>query len=160
MSKRNIEIPVHCKGIAVVLLKKFGEEYKVLLLKRATSILKDAWCYIGGSIEEGESAWQSAFREIEEETGITEVLLYTSNKLDQFYSPHEDYIYMAPVFVGYVNDDQKVNLNYEHSEYKWLSFNEAIEQVTLPGNDEVLTFIEKHFVKNTPSKLLRVRNYK
>ncbi|GEL06220.1 NUDIX domain-containing protein [Rummeliibacillus stabekisii] len=160
MSKRNIEIPVHCKGIAVVLLKKFGEEYKVLLLKRATSILKDAWCYIGGSIEEGESAWQSAFREIEEETGITEVLLYTSNKLDQFYSPYENYIYMAPVFVGYVNDDQKVNLNYEHSEYKWLSFNEALEQVTLPGNDEVLTFIEKHFVKNTPSKLLRVRNYK
>ncbi|GIN74494.1 NUDIX hydrolase [Bacillus sp. J14TS2] len=156
MSKGNIEVPLRCKGIAVVLLKKFDNEYKVLLLKQATPVLQDAWCYIGGGIEEGETAWQSALREVEEETGITKFSLYTSNKFDQFYSPDEDYIYLAPVFVGYVDDEQDVILNYEHSEYKWLSFNEAIEHVALPGNDEVLTFIEKHFVKNTPKELLRV----
>ncbi|KAA0549547.1 NUDIX domain-containing protein [Bacillus sp. BGMRC 2118] len=149
-------LPIRCSGVAAILLKKLEGEYKVLLLKRATSVLKDAWCYIGGSIEEGEKAWQSALREIAEETGITKVSLYTSNKFDQFLSPNENYIYIAPVFVGYVDDDQDVILNNEHSEYKWLDFNDAIEQVTLPGNDEVLNFIEKHFVKSVPIELLRV----
>ncbi|WP_066186205.1 MULTISPECIES: NUDIX hydrolase [Gracilibacillus] len=156
MTKEKFEVPLRCKGIAVVLLKKIEHEYKVLLLKRATPVLQDMWCYIGGGIEEEEKAWQSALREVEEETAITKISLYTSNKFDQFYSPNENYIYIAPVFVGYVSDEQDVILNHEHSEYKWLSVNEAIEHVTLPGNDEVLTFIEKHFIKSIPIESLRV----
>ncbi|WP_233713683.1 NUDIX hydrolase [Lederbergia citri] len=56
LSKVNFDIPLRCKGIAVVLLKKFDDVYKVLLLKRATPVLRVVWCYIGGSIEEGETA--------------------------------------------------------------------------------------------------------
>ena len=82
MSEEYFEVPIRCTGIATVLLKKIENEYKVLLLKRATSVLRDAWCYIGGSIEEGEKAWEAASREIKEETGITNVVLYTSNKFD------------------------------------------------------------------------------
>lgn len=156
MGKENIEVPLRCKGISVVLLKRIDNEYKVLLLKRATSVLRDVWCYIGGSIEEGESAWQSALREIKEETGITKVSLYTSNKFEKFYSHHENYVYIAPVFVGYVGEEEEVIINYEHSEYQWLSIKEAIEHVALPGNDEVLTFINKHFVKKQPIEALRV----
>lgn len=114
----NFQVPIRCIGIAAVLLKKVGGEYKVLLLKRATKVLKEVWCYIGGSIEEGEQAWEAALREIKEETGITNVLLYTSNKFDQIYSPSENYIYVAPVFVGYVDEKKDVTLNYEHSDYK------------------------------------------
>lgn len=156
MSGIHYEVPFRCRGVAVVLLKKTHHGYKVLLLKRATSVLRDTWCYIGGGIEEGEKAWEAALREIREETGITKVSLYTSNKFDQFYSAKEEYIYVAPVFVGYVDDDQEIKLNYEHSEYEWLIFNEAIERVSLPGNDEVLAFIEKHFVRNSPTEWLRV----
>jgi dATP pyrophosphohydrolase len=147
---------VRCRGVAAVLLKKIDNDYKVLLMKRDTSILRNAWCYIGGSIEREEKALEAALREIQEETGITKVSLYTSNKFDQFYSSTEEYIYIAPVFVGYVDDKQDVILNYEHREYKWMTFNEAKEKTTLPGNDEVLEFIEKHFVKSTPTEWLRV----
>ena len=48
MRKEDFEVPIRCKGIAVVLLKKMENEYKVLLLKRATPILQDVWCYMGG----------------------------------------------------------------------------------------------------------------
>jgi dihydroneopterin triphosphate diphosphatase len=158
MSKGHFEIPIKCTGIAVILLKRIDDEFKVLLVRRATPVLRKAWCYIGGGIEEGETAWGAALREIEEETGISTVSLYTSNKFDQFYSPTEDYIYVAPVFVGYVDDQQEVTLNYEHSEYRWMTFAEAIETVTLPGNDEVLNFVEKHFGKRVPPDWLRVRH--
>lgn len=156
MGTGDFKIPIKCTGIAVVLLKRVEYEYRVLLLKRATSTLRGAWCYIGGSIEEGETAWQSALREIHEETGISTVTLYVSNKFDQFYSTIEDYIYVAPVFVAYVDDQQEVILNNEHSEYRWLTFDEAIEIVTLPGTDEVLKFVEKHFVRNNPPECLLV----
>ncbi|KRG14710.1 NUDIX hydrolase [Virgibacillus soli] len=156
MRKEDFEVPIRCKGIAVVLLKKMENEYKVLLLKRATPILQDVWCYMGGSIESGETAWESALREIKEETGISKILLYSANKFDQIYSPQENYVYLAPVFVGYVENDEEVKLNEEHSEYRWLSFTEAIETVSLPGNDEVLLSIEKHFGVDKPPEYLRI----
>lgn len=156
MGKDLYEIPIRCRGVAVVLLRKVEDEYKVLLMKRATPVLQDEWCYIGGGIEEGEKAWEAALREIQEETGITKVSLYSSNKFDQFYGSKEDYIYIAPVFVGYVDDLDNVVLNYEHKEFKWLTFTEAKEKATLPGNDEVLEHIEKHFAKRHPSKWLRI----
>ncbi|WP_371069027.1 NUDIX pyrophosphatase [Sediminibacillus sp. JSM 1682029] len=150
------EVPICCRGIAVVLLKKIDDLYHVLLVKRKSKILDGAWCYIGGSIENGEKASEAALREIKEETGINEVILYSANRFDQFYSPQEEYIYMAPVFVGYVDSRHHVKLNHEHSAYKWLPVEEAIETVTLPGNDEVLAFIDKHFIQRRPSSFLRI----
>ncbi|WP_053218408.1 NUDIX hydrolase [Virgibacillus senegalensis] len=156
MSQTIFEVPISCRGIAAILLKKIEGRYHVLLVKRTSKILDGAWCYIGGSIEQGEKAWEAALREIKEETGINEVMLYSSNRFDQFYSPQEEYIYMAPLFVGYVDSRQQVILNHEHSAYKWLTVEEAIETVTLPGNDENLAFIDKHFIRRTPAPFLRV----
>ncbi|MGM0842831.1 MAG: NUDIX hydrolase [Bacillota bacterium] len=153
----NLEVPLRCTGVAAVLIKRTDSDYKVLLLKRDTSVLRDVWCYIGGGIEEGEKAWEAALREVKEETGITDLSLYSSNQFDQIYSPKENYIYIAPVFVGYVDESQKVNLNYEHSDYKWVSFKEAFDTVSIPGNEEVLLSIEKHFVNRPPLHYLRVQ---
>jgi dihydroneopterin triphosphate diphosphatase len=149
------EVPIRCTGIAVILIKKLEKESEVLLLKRAGTVLPDAWCYIGGSIEEGETAWEAALREIKEETGISLPYLYVSNQYDQIYSAKDNYIYMAPVFVGYVEEHQEVILNHEHSAYRWMSFAEAIETAALPGNDEVLMSVEKHFAQKNPPEFLR-----
>ncbi|MCR8847972.1 NUDIX domain-containing protein [Rossellomorea sp. SC111] len=151
------EVPIRCTGIAVVILKKVDDQYKVLLVKRAESVLEDVWCYIGGGIEEGEKAWEAAYREVEEETGITNMFLYSANTFDRIYSIEGNYVYIAPVFVGFVPDDQEVALNEEHNDYSWLSFEDAKGIVSLPGNEEVLAFIEKHFVKKEAPDYLQVR---
>ncbi|GAK14081.1 NUDIX pyrophosphatase [Geomicrobium sp. JCM 19039] len=147
-----MNVPINSSGIAAVLLKN----NHVLLLKRNDAPLQGAWCYIGGGIEEGERAWEAALREIEEETGVTDVSLYTSNTFDQFYSPEQNEIYIAPVFVGLVKEATPIVLNDEHSEYRWLTIEAAKEQATMPGNDQVLEFIEKHFVQQAPRKQLHI----
>ncbi|MBN8192964.1 NUDIX domain-containing protein [Bacillus sp. NTK074B] len=150
------KVPIKCTGIAVILLKKVEGEYRVLLMKRAESVLKDVWCYIGGGIEEGEKAWEAAYREVKEETGIINLSLYSANTFDRIYSIEGNYIYIAPVFVGFVAADQEININEEHSDFRWLTFQEAMDTVSLPGNDEVLAFIEKHFVMKEAPGYLKV----
>ncbi|GAF15084.1 NTP pyrophosphohydrolase including oxidative damage repair enzymes [Bacillus sp. JCM 19046] len=149
-----MNIAITSSGISVVLIRKREHGSEVLLLKRSTSVLNGEWCYIGGGIEEGEKAWEAALREVEEETGVTALDLYVSNTFDQFYRPHQNDIYLAPVFVGFVKEDQQIELNHEHSDYRWLSFTEAKKRVCLPGNDAILSFIEKHFINKTPNPLL------
>ncbi|UOK65022.1 NUDIX domain-containing protein [Paenibacillus sp. OVF10] len=80
-------VPIRCEGVAVVLLKKSLDQYRVLMLKRAGRMLHNEWCYVGGGIEQGEKAWEAALREVHEETGITEVRLYYANQFEQYYSP-------------------------------------------------------------------------
>ncbi|MGN7411625.1 NUDIX hydrolase [Paenibacillus sp. SAF-068] len=145
-----------CEGVAVVLLKKSQDQYRVLMLKRAGRMLHNEWCYVGGGIEQGEKAWEAALREVHEETGITKVRLYSANQFEQFYSPKDEYIYTAPVFVGYVDESQPVRLNHEHTEYQWMTFDEAKENAALPGIDDILDFVEKHFARKAPSKWLRI----
>ena len=150
------EIPVKCSGISVVLLKKVGDSMRVLLLKRSSAIFNQAWCYIGGGIEEEETAIDTALREIKEETGLVPVRLYTSNKFEEFYNPKENYIYKSPVFVGFIRETDEVRLNEEHCDYHWFSVSEAINKVTIPGADEILSFIDKHFIMKQPLEYLVV----
>ncbi|UNT57698.1 NUDIX hydrolase [Lysinibacillus capsici] len=149
-------IPIKSTGIAAVLLKEINNTYHVLLLKRTSLNLNNIWCYIGGGIEDGETAIDAVYREIAEETGITELELYSSNQFDQIFSPQENYIYIAPVFVGFVHEEQSVFLNDEHSEYQWIPFEKAKEIVSLPGNEEVLQSIENNFVKKKPLSHLKI----
>ncbi|WP_127544809.1 NUDIX pyrophosphatase [Paenibacillus amylolyticus] len=149
-------VPIRCEGVAVVLLKKSLDQYRVLMLKRAGRMLHNEWCYVGGGIEKGEKAWEAALREVHEETGITEVRLYSANQFEQYYSPMGEYIYTAPVFVGYVDESQVVRLNHEHIEYQWMTFDEARENAALPGIDNILDFVEKHFARKAPSEWLRI----
>ncbi|MGE6575334.1 hypothetical protein ACQKFM_10465 [Paenibacillus xylanexedens] len=67
-----------------------------------------------------------------------------------------EYIYTAPVFVAYVDESQLVRLNHEHTEYQWMTFDEARENAALPGIDNILDFIEKHFARKAPSEWLRI----
>lgn len=124
---------------------------------KCASSLQNVWCYIGGGIEEGEKAWEAAIREIWEETGITKVSLYSSNICEQFYNIDRDSIWIAPVFVGYVNESEEVSLNWEHKDFKWVTFDEAREKATFPGNDLVFDHIERHFASREPTELLCIK---
>ena len=140
---------------SLVAVRKVREDHEVLLLKRTQSLAGE-WCQIAGSIEEGETAWQAALRELEEETGLTPLSFYSADTCEQFYEAARDAVTMAPVFVAYIDPDHTVRLNHEHSECRWVSFDEAVEMVAFGGQRRVLRWVEEEFVKRVPSRHLLI----
>jgi ADP-ribose pyrophosphatase YjhB (NUDIX family) len=66
-----------------ILIIGMNEDYsglKLLLIKRGNHPYIDCWALPGGFIEENETAYQAAARELEEETGLTDIYL------DQIYT--------------------------------------------------------------------------
>jgi len=148
-------IPIRAFFVSLVALRNTGTHHEVLLLKR-TQTLVGEWCQIAGSIEDGETAWQAALRELHEETGLTAQSLYSADICEQFYEAGRDVITMAPVFVAHIDAKAEMVLNHEHSDYCWVSFVEAMERVPFGGQRRVLRWIEEEFVQRAPSPHLKI----
>lgn len=93
------------------------EKDRILFCKRMNDPYEGLYNFVGGKIEEGEASLDAAYRELEEETGIT--------KEDTTLHPFMDYIWhqqqiRMEVYVGELNRD--VNLRDEKHPLHWLDF--------------------------------------
>ncbi|MEM8971710.1 MAG: NUDIX domain-containing protein [Pseudomonadota bacterium] len=149
------EIPIRSFISSVVAIRQTQTRHEVLLLKRTQTLIGE-WCQVAGSIEDGEIAWQAAVRELAEETGLRPRTLYSADICEQFYEADRDAITVAPVFVAYVDATAQVSLNQEHSDYRWVCFDDAIEMVAFGGQRRILRWIEDEFVKRKPSSHLLI----
>ncbi len=109
-----------------------------LMLKRNTGkYYEHLWQGVAGKIEKGETAWQTVVRELEEETGKKPLKMFIADHIASFYNAKIDQIQMVPIF-GIEVDNSEVQLSEEHSEYKWVSFEEALSLLTWKGQKEGL----------------------
>jgi dATP pyrophosphohydrolase len=149
-------LPVKSFSVSIFILKPEGDEIKVLLMRR-TGYLAGLWCQVAGGIEPGEKAWQTAIREVMEETRIELTEIWSADILEQFYEPDKECITLVPVFVSTVPEDTKVVLNDEHDAYKWASIDEAYELFGFPGQQRALATIKAEFIDKKPNPHLRIR---
>lgn len=149
------EIPIRCHAVSLVAVRVVNDANEVLLLRR-TRALQGEWCQIAGTIEKGETAWQAAIRELAEETALVPLTLYSGDICEQFYEAHLDAISILPVFVATIDPAALVRLNPEHSEYRWVSFDEANRMVPFAGQRKVLRHVEAEFLLRAPSHYLEI----
>ena len=109
-----------------------------------------------GCIEANETAWQTALREVTEETGLRLAELWSGDFCEQFYEADKDRITMLPVFIGVVPPDAEVVLNAEHDGYKWLGYEEADRLLAFPGQRKMLAAVKAGFIDRQPHALLRI----
>ncbi|TKD13381.1 NUDIX domain-containing protein [Rhodobacter capsulatus] len=148
-------IPIRCNAISLVAVRVLNGVNEVLLLRRTRS-LRGEWCQVAGAIESGETAWQAAVRELAEETGLAPTSLFVGDICEQFYEAQHDAISVLPVFVAYIDPAASVRLNPEHSEYRWVSFDEAEGMVPFAGQRKVLRHVEAEFMIRLPSQHLKL----
>lgn len=109
-------------------------EFEFLLLKRSPEqYYPNLWQMVTGKIKENETAYQSALREIKEETGLTPEKFWVAPTVNSFYSPDKDYICLLPVFAARVKDECEIKLSKEHTEYKWVNPEEAKQLLAWDG---------------------------
>ncbi len=118
-------------------IASFNEEfdvYKFLTLKRAENerVYPNLWQVVTGTIENGESAIQTALRETYEETGLKPLKIWNIPHIASYYSWRSDTIFFAPVFGILVDNKSKINLSNEHQSYEWLYLDACLDRLLLP----------------------------
>ena len=77
---------------AYVFIRK-NDMIKFLILKRAkTKIYEHLWQGVAGKIEKNEKPWETAKRELKEETSLDPVNIFIADHLSSFYENYEDRI--------------------------------------------------------------------
>ena len=100
------------------------------------------WDYPKGHLEEGESAWQAAVRELREETGIRQVDRVGRFQRAMHYAFHSSK--KGPIsktvtyFLGRTRAEA-VTLSDEHEGFAWLPYEEALERLTYQNARDMLT---------------------
>ncbi|MFO7898473.1 MAG: NUDIX domain-containing protein [Planctomycetota bacterium] len=150
------EVPIRSYSISAFVCRRTGPGGEVLLMRRTGKRLGEIWCQVAGGIEDGETAWQAALREIREETGLVPDEFYSADICEQFYEPHRECVAIIPVFVAFVPEDAAVTLNPEHSEYRWMDVDEAERHLRFACQRTVLRHIEREFFLRRPNDLLRL----
>ena len=116
-------------------------KFKFLILKRSkTKIYEHLWQGVAGKIEDGETASQTAIRELKEETDLAPYKMFVADHVSSFYESHFDRINLVPVF-GIEVRSKNIVLSEEHCEYKWLEFDKAYSRLTWNGQKKGLKVI-------------------
>jgi 8-oxo-dGTP pyrophosphatase MutT (NUDIX family) len=109
---------------------------RFLLLKRnKDKLYEHLWQGVAGKIEENETAFEAAIRELREETGLEPVRMFVADHVSRFYESHQDRINLVPVF-GIEVDSVEVKLSKEHVDYKWVDIYEALDTLVWQGQKE------------------------
>lgn len=99
----------------------------------------------------GEEPVQTAVRELGEETGLSPCRLFCFG----MEIPHADPSKALATFVAFVDQTTPVTLNYEHSDYQWLTGAEAIDQV--PYHSKLyLDYFRERFIAVSPAPGLEI----
>lgn len=133
-----------------------GADARYLLLRRCADYLAGNWQMVVGRMEKSETAWQTAMREIREETGLRPTALYNSGETEIFYEACSDRMVVVPAFVAFVDEGQVTLSPDEHDAYEWLIFEDTLERLEFPQQRRVLRSVHENFVLAEPEERLRI----
>ena len=117
-----------------------------LMLKRSPGkYYEHLWQGVAGKIEKGETAVQTVVRELKEETGKEPIKIFVADHIASFYNAKYNQIFMVPIF-GIEVEGSEVQLSEEHSEYKWVPFEDALNLLTWKGQKEGLRTVHDEVI--------------
>jgi 8-oxo-dGTP pyrophosphatase MutT (NUDIX family) len=142
---------------AIIFRKENGERLYLLLQYR-----RKHWEFVKGHIDSGETDQETLRREAREEAGIEDLEIIPGFKeyTKYFFRQYEElvseedkkkgkipWVFKLVTFYLAETKTKDIKLSWEHQDYKWLPFTEALKQTTYKGSKEILqkahNFLEK-----------------
>ena len=143
--------PKYRKIVFIVTYAKLKNKIHYLILKRR--LHWKGWEFPKGGIDFPESKKSAVKREVLEETGNKTLKIKKFDfsgryKYKKKYPDRKDfigqffYLYSAEIKCGKVKLDKT-----EHSDYKWLLFEEAIKKITFPNQKKSLKIVNNYLTR-------------
>lgn len=131
------------RSAGVVIFRR-NSDIKYLLLKYGLG----HWDFVKGNIEKGEKEKETVIRETKEETGIDDLVFIPGfrEKITYFYRKGKELVFKEVVFYLAETRKRDVVLSYEHEDYVWLCFEDAINRLTYKNSKEVLKKAHKYLM--------------
>jgi len=128
-------MPVEKSAGAVIFRKMEGKIFYLLLHYQSGH-----WDFPKGNIERGEKLEETVKREVKEETGIEDIEFIPGFKewIKYFYKLKGKSIFKIVTFLLAETKGKEVKISWEHLSYKWLPYEEALEQLTFKNAKEIL----------------------
>lgn len=119
-----------------------------LILKRnKNKIYEHLWQGVAGKIEKDEKAWQTAIRELKEETSLDPSNIFIADHVSRFYETKGDRVNLVPVF-GIEVSSKDVILSDEHVDFKWVHYADARNTLVWNGQKKGLEVINDMILSN------------
>ena len=125
----------------IVLFRKEGSKKLFLLLHYPSG----HWDFVKGKMEQGESTHQTAIREAQEETGITDITFVENFEewIEYNFKYQGELVQKKVVFFLAETKTKEIKISHEHSGYIWMDYNASMEKTTFDNAKTVLTKAEK-----------------
>lgn len=124
-------------------------EVSFLLFRRAKGkIYEGQWRMIGGKVKAQETYWQAALRELKEETNLVPKNFWTIPSINQFYEHSSDKILSIPAFAAEIHRDETIQLDDEHTEFRWIQPKEASTYIQWPEQIRLIELTNKLITSN------------
>jgi 8-oxo-dGTP pyrophosphatase MutT (NUDIX family) len=94
---------------------------RILILKRSELVRthKEKWAGVSGYIEAGETAELTAYKEIREETGLSDSEVELIRKGEPVHVQDGSRVWVVHPFL-FKTDTDKITIDWEHTEYRWI----------------------------------------
>lgn len=141
-----MDLPIKVEGIMFAIKDR---EYSFLILKR-TPEDGDFWQPLTGTVEDGEKIHDCILRELKEETGIENPIKVTDKIWSFDWKNKRDETIIEFVYGIELSLDTPVNINpSEHSEYKWCSFDEAMNILGRDNNKRAFQEFKEKIINSS-----------
>ncbi len=130
--------------VVTCLLENKGE---ILILRRSEEVgtYRELWGGVAGFVEEDEEPYEAALKEIKEEVGLEKEDLLSVKKEDavKFTDLYGDKLYDWVVypFLFHIKGRDKIQLDWEHTEFRWIKPSELKKYDTVPRFKEIVSKI-------------------
>jgi len=129
----------------IVLFRKENSEILFLLLHYPSG----HWDFVKGKMEEGETAHQTAIRETQEETGITDIVFLEDFEewIEYNFQFHGEPVHKKVVFFLAETKTKEVSISHEHLNYTWMDYQTAMEKTTFDNARSILAKSKSVLIK-------------
>ena len=119
----------------IILFNEFDER-KFLLLNYPSK----HWDFVKGKMEKGETPHETALRETNEETGITDIEFLEGFKeeIEYYFRADNQDIHKKVIFFLGKTKTTDIILSHEHLDFIWLDYNNALDKITYKNAKDLL----------------------